>query len=559
VRPHNQGPWLITQDFYFNNTFPWTPIDHEGVYDVGVTAWSEATQQTSPAAITVTVNPRVTSGTPVVNTTQNPLVAFYSAPPCSAPATMRVQFQASFTGPGYTASKPCTGLSMNFYVAGMLASSTYALQHQIINGSSVTYGPKLSFTTGSIPSSIIIPNHFTISGPTPPNSVNYPYMLHASSGESPYATDLYGNVVWFSEQPPYNSGYIVHPVVGGTFLAIEDDWANSRAICGSYPPASCGDHQYLREYDMAGNLIKQTSWSVVNDSVNAIRAKQGRPLVRLNSFSHEAIRLPNGYTVTAGTNEQVKQTSSGTQDVFGDTVIVLDQQFQPVWAWDAFDYFDINRRTIVSNCNQGTSAGCPQEFLQKQPNGAPYTTAMDWTHMNAIDYDPRDGNLLVSLRHQSWVVKISYNNGAGDGHVIWRLGYGGDFALANGYPVTDWFSGQHDARFQANGLLTLFDNNNASTVTQQPGGTAHGQAWRLDTTNMIATPIQNFDLGVVSVAVGSAALLSNGNYHFQAGFIGVKSTQDFEFTPSGTLVYKDQSDLVTYRSWRMQDLYTPSN
>jgi cation transport ATPase len=36
-----------------------------------------------------------------------------------------------------------------------------------------------------------------------------------------------------------------------------------------------------------------------------------------------------------------------------------------------------------------------------------------------------------------------YRNGAGDGHVVWRLGQGGDFAL-NSTDPTAWFSHQHN-------------------------------------------------------------------------------------------------------------------
>lgn len=68
----------------------------------------------------------------------------------------------------------------------------------------------------------------------------------------------------------------------------------------------------------------------------------------------------------------------------------------------------------------------------------------DWTHSNALVYSPSDGNLLLSVRHQSWVLKIDYNNGAGTGNLLWRLGYQGDFALTqNGVPSfdpSDWFS-----------------------------------------------------------------------------------------------------------------------
>ena len=32
----------------------------------------------------------------------------------------------------------------------------------------------------------------------------------------------------------------------------------------------------------------------------------------------------------------------------------------------------------------------------------------DWTHSNAIIYSSDDGNFIVSIRHQSWLVKVNY-------------------------------------------------------------------------------------------------------------------------------------------------------
>ncbi len=557
ARPHNQGSFVTMQDFYFRNIFAWTPSDHEGEYDIGVTAWSEATLATAETYFTVNVESRVMDGKPTLSNTNNALVALYSAPPCTAPARVRVQFKSEASATTYTPFKDCDGLSLNFYIGGMLADTTYSVQQLLSSGASVIAGPELSYTTGSIPPGIVIPNHFRVSGPSAPTSTKYPYLLHATTGASAFATDLNENVVWYKTGgAPYHSGYMTHLVSGGTFLAIEDDLADSQAICGNFSFKNCGDHQYLREYDLAGNVIRQTSWSIMNDRVNAIRAKQGLPLVRLNFLSHEGIRLPNGYTATLATNEQVKKLTSGTKDVFGDTVVVLDTHFQVVWAWDAFDHLDVNRATLQATCVLGVQ-GCPQLYLQKQPNGQPYKQAVDWTHVNAITYDPADGNLIISVRHQSWAIKIDYSNGAGDGQIVWKLGYGGTFTLPGGYPVTDWFSGQHDVELQANGLITLFDNNNASPVTQQPGGTARGQAWKLDTINKVATPVVNIDLGVVSPAVGSGTLLANGNYEWEAGFVNANEAQTFEYSPSGVLEYHEQSDAVTYRSFRLQDLYTP--
>ena len=114
---------------------------------------------------------------------------------------------------------------------------------------------------------------------------------------------------------------------------------------------------------------------------------------------------------------------------------------QPVWAWNEFNHLDINR----------------------QPYSYP-----DWTHTNAVLYSPSDGNLIISIRHQNWLVKIDYNNGIGTGNIIWHLGYQGDFTLLNADGSTDtnpfdWFYAQHGPNFTTTNTsgqfsLVLFDN-----------------------------------------------------------------------------------------------------
>ena len=82
----------------------------------------------------------------------------------------------------------------------------------------------------------------------------------------------------------------------------------------------------------------------------------------------------------------------------------------------------------------------------------------DWTHGNAILYSSDDGNLIVSLRHRNWLLKIDYANGSGQGDIIWHLGYQGDFALVGGTDPTDWFYAQHGPSFAStstSGSFTL--------------------------------------------------------------------------------------------------------
>ena len=561
VRPHNNGQFSVMKDYYWTNTFYWTPTDYEGYFDIGVTAHSGVTGAYGSAETTVYVGSRVTGSAPAVSGTNNALVALFSAPACSAPGQMRVRFRpispSSRGNSVYTPYKDCNGLSMNFYIGGMIANTAYTMQDFLYSDSGVTSGPSVTYTTGSVPSNVNIKNHFRLAGPAAPTSVFYPYLLHGTISSTPFATDLDENVVWYlAGAIPNDTGYLTHPIAGGTFLIIQDDRAASALVCPPGASGSCGDHQFLREFDMAGNAIRETSWTHLNTEMNNLRASQGKSSVRLSYISHEGIRLPNGYTVTMVTDEQVKNSNSGPKDYLGDAIVVLDNNWQVVWTWDVFDYFDVNRQTVGGACAPN-GPGCPPHFYNVQANGQPYSQAGDFSHGNSIFYDSSDGNFILSFRDQSWVVKVNYANGAGDGHILWKLGYGGSFQLPAGYPVTDWFSGQHDPEIEANGLLTLFDNNNASSATQQPGGTAHGQAWQLDTVRNIATPVENIDLEVGSSVVGSAVLLSNGNYEWQAGYVDNSYAQTLEFTPSGTLVYKEQSDSFSYRSFRLRDLYTP--
>ena len=65
------------------------------------------------------------------------------------------------------------------------------------------------------------------------------------------------------------------------------------------------------------------------------------------------------------------------------------------------------------------------------------------------------------------MIKIDYQNGQGNGAVLWELGKDGDFTCLG---ILSWFSHQHDARWL--GRMLLYDNGNTrahSDRGQQPG------------------------------------------------------------------------------------------
>src|SRR5262245_25604930 len=297
----------------------------------------------------------------------------------------------------------------------------------------------------------------------------------------------------------------------------------------------------LREIDLAGNPVRETNLAAVNAQLTAL----GHEISY--GFHHEVQRLPNGDTVVLGLTERQIDIDGTPTNYIGDLIVVLDKDLQVAWVWDAFDQLDVNRGRVLGEIVHQGEQG-PDSIVPDYP-------AVSWLHNNAISLAP-DGNLVLSARMQDWVLKIDYRNGAGDGHVIWRLGAGGDFTL-NSTDPTAWFSHQHNAHFIDDHTLILFDNGNTRRATD-PNAHSRGQVWTLDETHMTATPVLNADLGNYSAALGAAQRLSNGNFSFTSGFQGQPPNQfgqTIEVLPDGTKAYVLEVNRIEYRSYRMRTLY----
>jgi len=113
--------------------------------------------------------------------------------------------------------------------------------------------------------------------------------------------------------------------------------------------------------------------------------------------------------------------------------------------------------------------------------------------------------LLLSMRHQDWVIAIDHQSG----EIRWRLGDEGDFTLVGD---ERWFFHQHSPEWQADGSLLLYDN--AVGNPAQPDGEAHSRAVRymLDFEVMTATLVwADDDPKFISALAGDADRMSNGH------------------------------------------------
>jgi hypothetical protein len=144
--------------------------------------------------------------------------------------------------------------------------------------------------------------------------------------------------------------------------------------------------------------------------------------------------------------------------------------------------------------------------------------------------------------------------------VIWRLGKDGDFLFDSTDPYP-WFSHQHDGNIETSDpcKLTVFDNGN--TRVGQGQGNSRGQELQLFEAQRVARLTLNSDLGVYSMAVGSAQKLPDGNYHFDCGFVWDDEEQamhsySMEVDSTGKIIYDLEADTVLYRSFRLNDMYS---
>ena len=431
----------------------------------------------------------------------------------------------------------------NIYVAGMLPSTVYTMNYEVVTNGAFTSGPPLTFTTGVIPANLPFPTMSVPVGGSPDvqQSVLLVNALPASGNQNffPFATDLSGRVIWYYPGVPPTDPNNLRPVTGGTIMMLV---AN---------PAKLGlSQQFFREIDLAGNIIRQTSAQRLSAQLSALGH------VGIVDLNHDVVRLANGHTLLIASQEEIfppgTQGSSGPVDILGDCILDLDTNMQIAWSWSAYDHLDINRPAVLGETCSAGVFGCPPLHLASVAN--------DWIHGNSLYYTS-DGNLLFSSRHQDFLYKIDYANGAGAGDVLWTMGLGGDFTIQGTSDPYPWFSHQHDAEFASGNstLLTLYDNGN-TRIAANPGEHSRGQSLIIDENGRTATLTMNADLGCFSLAVGSAQLLDNGDYHFDSGWISVAgnpiSAQSVELTPTGLLNFQFDDVTRTYRTYRMATLYS---
>jgi outer membrane protein assembly factor BamB len=286
-----------------------------------------------------------------------------------------------------------------------------------------------------------------------------------------YLTDLNGNIVhtWQMPYPPGLYGYLTET---GTLI-----------YNGKIP-----NDTFLGKSPFKGGVILEADWNgrILWEVREPNHHHDGRLLKNGNVLLLCAAELPDS---VARKIQGGRTGSEANGKIWADYLVELTKDGKRVWEWRAWEHLDPGEYPIP--------------LIQNERS--------EWTHGNAVA-ETADGNLLISFRNISTVVKIERNSG----RVVWKLGA----------PV---LSGQHAPEPLPNGNFLIFDN----------GPTRLDQTFPFSrvievnpATNDIVWKYQG--QGFYSDRISNAQRLPNGNTLINEGMFG----RFFEVTPAGEVVWE---------------------
>jgi arylsulfate sulfotransferase len=499
---------------------------------VAVTATNTVSNATtSPAQVSFFSTKSFSGGT--VSSSNNPQVALYNV---VAPlgSTVQVQFGTT-TNYGLTTwaqAAPAGGGLTGVFVAGMRANTTYHMQATLrLAGGQQIIDSDHTFTTGDLPANLIpaltVPQ---AAGTAVAPGVELLDLFTVPKNQlAALATDLAGNVIWYYAMNPKEVPFPIKPLPNGHMLVV----------------VSGGVSSEIREIDLAGDVLYRLTLTDINKGLASI----GASFQTLATLHHDVLPLPNGHLILLASYNPPLPDGSGVSPVTGDAIVEWDPQKQlPVWTWSTFDHIPQSHAPVSST---------------------------DWTHANAIIYSPDDGNLMMSMRNQNWVVKINYQDGSGDGRILWHLGPDGDFSLPGGQAPLEWNYGQHYPTVlspNSAGLfqLMLFNNGNNRLVDASGhvcGAVGFTQCYssvpifELNETTKSAQVLWESNLSPhFSICCGNASQLSNGDVEYDVAFDVNTPNESFiqeitqEMTPQ-LLWQMNVTGQLMYRGFRIPSLY----
>ncbi len=329
------------------------------------------------------------------------------------------------------------------------------------------------------------------------------------------AVDAKGEVVWY-----YQPGHFVDAprrLRNGNFLYI-------------------GPNQTLFEADIMGRIVAK--WQAL---LGAAQRDIDAVAIPTRQFHHDVFEMPCGNILAASleirsydnypTSDKDANAPREPSKVVGDVIVEFTRDGRMVNEWKLLDLIDPYRFGYGG-------------LLKGNPRRAD-TAARNWSHCNSVFYDEKSDAIILSVRRQDAILKISRKTG----ELVWILGTDANWRspwkekLLKPDASIEWQYHQHDATVTPEGTVMCFDNGNYRSSpfeAKMPPEQSYSRAVEFAVDEKARTVRQVWEYGkhreekLFSVYVGGSAFMpKTGNVLADFGGITTDASGRYLENPGG--------------------------
>lgn len=338
----------------------------------------------------------------------------------------------------------------------------------------------------------------------------------STKGSYIFIMDYKGKVKWLKKIPNFAYSFRRYTSKSGrnryTYHQVINDEFTKFAMNGGY------DNTKLVILDENYNLLEE------------VRCKaSGTIEANYPLENHDYIYIDDEhYIVTSYHNNTVTNVPSVASCSVVNCVIQEIKNGQVIFHWESIDHVELYSASHTNNRYADFTS----------------TTYNDYAHLNSVVIDERDGNLLTSWRHIG-LIKIHRTTGA----ILWIMGRNKNDISGSSSAQCGYL--QHDARYNYDNSITIFDNSGCST-----DNTRICRYW-IDEDTKTLTKFKEYIVQSITRTpfMGSVTLIDDNLEIFDIAGYGSKGStlafNEYDFTNSvEKMKFKFDNNDDTYRIWR---------